>query len=155
MRIRRRAEDNNVVRLYLHHVLQRDVDGERHVGVAEHEALVHMLVYPAARALFFGRNNTVRYEAGAAGRRALAVAVACVDSPHAQPAVTGDFDIQRVIVGEDHAEGLTSQFSKRAKRSRPAFAQIKRRVSGNGTGSSLAVERLQHASAIALGSRRN
>lgn len=90
----------------LHHELQRYFYGEWHIGMTQDEGLVHVLVNPAARILCFGRYNTVRYEASAACCWALAVAIACVDSPHAQAAVGCDFDVKRMILGKNHGKWM-------------------------------------------------
>ena len=48
---------------YLHHVLQREFNGERHIGPTQDECLVNVFVNCAAYALLFSGDDTVRYEA--------------------------------------------------------------------------------------------
>lgn len=94
--------------LHLHHVLQRDFNGERHIGMTQDEGLVHVLVDPAPCALFFGEHNVVRYEASAAYCRALAVSIARINAAHAQAAIKCDFNVKSVIFGENHAEKMAA-----------------------------------------------
>jgi hypothetical protein len=105
-----KAAEEGKIGEYLHHVLQCELNSQRHIRMTQDEWLVHVFVDSTARALLFCGHNVVWNEASAARSRALAVAIACINATHAQAAVASDFYIERVIFGVNHEKlGLRQQ----------------------------------------------